>query len=62
MENTIEIEVKCENQEQAEKLTNKLQKGNHCSGRKHGEWVLFITCKPDEILHLGQELHYELNA
>ena len=57
---TIEIEIACESQEQARRLTEKLQNGDHWIGRKHGKWVLFCTCPPSEILYLGQELYYEL--
>ena len=56
----IEMEIVCDTQEEAQRLTEKLQNGDHWIGTKHGKWVLFITCRPDEILHLGQELHYEL--
>lgn len=57
----IEMEIECDSQEEAEALTAKLMNGNHWCGRKHGKWFLFITCNADEILHLGNELHYELD-
>lgn len=58
---TIEIEVRCESHEQAQRLTERVMNGDHRIGRKHGAWYWFCTCKPDEILHLGQELYYELD-
>lgn len=61
MKQRIEIEIAFEHREEAEKLANKLLNGENWMGLKHGKWVLFITCSPAEILHLGQELHYELN-
>lgn len=57
----IEMEVECKDREEAERLTGKLMNGDHWIGRKHNKWILFITCKQSEILHLGQELHYELD-
>lgn len=55
------MEVECEDQGEAEALTNTLMNGSSWVGRKHGKWVLFITCPADEILHLGYELHYGLH-
>lgn len=57
----IEIEITLSNQEQAEKLTTTLLNGSSRIGYKHGSWMIFITCPSDEILHLGQELHYALS-
>lgn len=58
----IEIEIAFEEHETAEQLTTRLMNGESHIGRKHGQWVVFITCPLSEILHLGQELHYELYA
>jgi hypothetical protein len=59
---TISIEVKCDSQAQAEGLTNRVLNGNHHIGRKHGSWFWFCECPLDEVLNIGQELHYELNS
>jgi len=56
----IEMELETGTQEEAERLTNTLMNGDHRVGLKHGKWMLFITCPASEILHLGQELHYEV--
>ena len=57
----IEIEIVCDNQDEAEAAINRLRSGAHFMGRKHGEWVLFITCPVDEILALAKELDREFN-
>lgn len=59
---TISIEVVCDSQEQAEELTQRVMNGNHHIGVKHGKWTWFCECPTEEILHLGQELYYELNG
>jgi hypothetical protein len=57
---TIEIEIACESHEQARDLTERVQNGNHWIVQKHGRWTFLCACTPDEILHLGSELYYEL--
>ena len=59
---TISIEVKCDSQEQAEQLTRKVLNGDHHISRKRGSWFWFCECPVDEVLNIGQELYYELNA
>lgn len=60
MEN-IELEVKCKSQEEADEIANSLMNGTCWVGVKHGDWIIFISCKQDRIMYLGQELHYSLN-
>ena len=57
---TIKIEIKCENKEQAEMLTDRVMNGDHRITQEHGVWVWVCSATPDEIRALGQELHYEL--
>lgn len=57
---TISIEVCCKDHNQAQRLTERVMNGNHWIGRKHGAWYFFCDATPQEILHLGQELYYEL--
>lgn len=57
----ISVEISFgEDAEKAKEVSERLQNGTTWVGRRHGQWVVFIECNPDEILHLGQELHYEL--
>jgi predicted RNase H-related nuclease YkuK (DUF458 family) len=57
---TISIEIKCDSKEHADSLTKRVMNGSHFVGYKHGAWFWFCECPADEILNLGQELHYEL--
>ena len=58
---SIELELKFDEKEEADTMLGTLQNATGYVGRKHGEWILFLTCPQDRILYLGTEIHYAVN-
>lgn len=57
----IELEIECKDEDEAKRLDDRLLNGQSYIGRKHGKWFVFISCPPSGMMHLGMELHYELD-